>query len=164
MATLLVSDTSVLIDLQRGGVVDSLFKLSVDIGVPDLLFERELRMWDGPDLTELGLRVLVLDGPGVELAQSYRTREPRLSLPDTFALALARTGSHVLLAGDASLRALAAVEGVECHGVLWVLDQLEGHRILTPTKLRTALRAIASHPRCRLPRTEIQLRLARYSG
>ena len=162
MATLLVSDTSVLIDLDRGDILRAVFQLPFEIGVPDLLFEGELKHWDGPDLATMGLRVLLLDGAGVSLAQRYRVRERRLSLPDAFALALAKTGGHVLLAGDASLRALAKAEHVECHGVLWVLDQLEQHRVLEVEQLLDALVLITGHPRCRLPKSEVQMRLTRY--
>lgn len=157
----LVSDTSVLIDLDRGGLFIWVFG-SFQLAVPDLLFERELRDWVDPDLLSLGLMVLSLDGEGVALAQSYRKREPKLSLPDAFALALAKTGRHVLLAGDASLRALAAVEEVEVHGVLWLIDELEA-RGVEPAELARALGAIVGHPRCRLPRHEVQRRLTRLS-
>lgn len=162
MPVLLVSDTSVLIDLQRGGMLEVVFRLPFELGVPDVLYERELRGWDGPALEPLGLRVLVLDGDGVTLAQSYRQREPRLSLPDAFALALAKVGDHILLAGDASLRGQAEIEDVECHGVLWILDALEEHGIMSAPDLLRALSAIALHPRCRLPKAEIQRRLERY--
>ena len=40
----LVSDTSVLIDLERGGFLEAAFSLSWQFAVPDLLFERELRL------------------------------------------------------------------------------------------------------------------------
>ncbi len=50
------------------------------------------------------------------LAASYHQRELALSLSDAFAFALART------AGLAALRGLAKIEGVQCHGVLWLLD------------------------------------------
>lgn len=159
---LLVSDTSVLIDLRRGDLLEALFRLPFEIGVPDLLFERELRHWDGPPLEPLGLKVLGLDADGVALAQSYRAREPRLSVPDAFALALAKLGGHVLLAGDRSLRDLADAERVKCHGVLWILDSLEAHELLRPTALLAALGAISSHPRCRLPAGEVQRRANRF--
>ena len=164
MPILLVSDTSVLIDLDRGGILEAIFRLPYEVGVPDLMFEGELKEWTGPDLKSLGLQVLALDGAGVSLAQTYRARERKLSLPDAFALALAKTGGHVLLAGDQSLRSLADDEKVECHGVLWVLDELERHKVLTAVQLLTVLEVVGSHPRCRLPRAEIQARLARYRG
>lgn len=162
MATLLVSDTSVIVDLGRGGILNAIFQLPYDIGVPDVLYDAELKDWEGPALVVLGLKILVLDGDGVALAQRYRGHDPRLSLPDAFALALAKTENHILLAGDASLRALAKIEEVEVHGILWVLDQLEHQAVLKPDQLFGALTALVNHPRCRLPETETKARLDRY--
>lgn len=54
---LLVSDTSVLIDLERGGLLETAFRLSWEFAVPDLLYKRELRDHNGPALLHLGLRV-----------------------------------------------------------------------------------------------------------
>ncbi len=162
MATLLVSDTSVLIDLERGGMLTALFELPFGIGVPDLMYEREIKSWGGPDLVGLGLRVLELEPDGVALAQDYRARDPRLSLPDAFALALAKSGEHMLLAGDGALRSLADVEGVEHHGVLWVLDKFEESGTLTAAQLLEGLTAISTHPRCRLPNDEVRKRLNAY--
>ena len=125
MPRVLVSDTSVLVDLHRGGILDVALRLPYTFAVPDLLFERELRAWGGP-LLEGHLSVLALDEDDVQQATSYRRADPRLSLPDAFAHALAKCGGHTLLAGDASLRAMAATEDVECHGVLWVLDEIAG--------------------------------------
>lgn len=164
MATLLVSDTSVLVDLDRGGILNALFQLPFDIGVPDVLYDLELKDWAGPNLIAAGLKVLVLDGDGVALVQRYRGHDPRLSLPDAFALALAKTENHILLAGDASLRKLAEIEEVEVHGVLWVIDALDGHKVLSGVELLQGLRLIAEHPRCRLPKGEIQQRLKRYAA
>ena len=50
MPLVLVSDTSVLVDLPRGAVLEIALRLPYDFAVPDLLFERELRTWDGPAL------------------------------------------------------------------------------------------------------------------
>ena len=88
---------------------------------------------------------------GVELAAGYRRADTRLSLPDAFALALAKQGGHTLLAGDASLRALAETERVECHGVLWALDEIARCELAPLDALHAALTAISAHPRCRLP-------------
>ena len=158
MPLVLVSDTSVLVDLQRGGVLEIALQLPYEFAVPDLLFERELRTWDGLALEE-HVTVLTLDADGIDLAVGYRRTDSRLSLPDAFALALARQGGHTLLAGDASLRAMADAEGVECHGVLWVLDEIARSNLVSLDTLHEALTAIAGHPRCRLPRAEIRKRL-----
>ncbi len=55
--TILVSDTSVLIDLERGELISCAFKLSATFVVPDVLYERELRDHGGEELMKLGLKV-----------------------------------------------------------------------------------------------------------
>src|SRR5688572_15281334 len=118
---ILVSDTSVLIDLERGGFVDSCFRLSMEFAVPDLLYVRELADYGGPDLIRLGLRVEELTSAELTLAQDTRSAHPKLSLPDAYAYALASARGWTLLAGDGELRGLASAQNVACRGVLWVL-------------------------------------------
>jgi predicted nucleic acid-binding protein len=161
--TILVSDTSVLIDLERGELIASAFKLSATFAVPDVLYERELRDYGGEELVKLGLRVESLDGDGVELAMRHMRAQPRLTVPDSFALALAKTNGWTLLTGDGPLRESAKAEGVDCHGVLWLLDEFEAQSAATYVQLHRGLDGIATHPRCRLPRREIALRLSRYA-
>lgn len=160
----LVSDTSVLIDLERGSLLEASFRLPFRFSVPDLLFERELKNFGGDALLRLGLVVEELDGDGVAQAVAYRQRIPVLTVPDSFALALARTREWILLTGDGPLRQLAADEAVECHGVLWLLDQLQAAGAASFRELHNGLTAISNHPRCRLPRPEIRRRLANYTN
>jgi hypothetical protein len=157
-----VSDSSVLIDLERGALLQVTFRLSHIFAVPDLLYRRELELYNGPHLRDMGLEVHPLSEAGVTLASDYRLRQRRVSLPDAFALALAKLGGHVLLSGDADLRTLAAEEQVECRGLLWLLDEIESAALLAPADLEAALSAIAAHPRCRLPETETTARILRY--
>jgi hypothetical protein len=159
----LVPDTTVLIDLERGHLLEVAFGLSYEFVVPDLLYMRELRDYNGPELLRLGLRVEALDEDGLRQAIAYQVRVPALSLPYTFAIALAKVNRWILLAGDAELRRLAAVERVEHHGILWVLDQLLGENKATPQALHDGLTAIHDHPRCRLPVVDIRARLAAYA-
>src|SRR5258708_3018912 len=133
--TIMVSDSSVLIDLERCVLLRACFSLPEVFAVPDLLYKRELRDFNGPELVAMGLQVLARDSPDVALGQSYKSRNRRLSDPDTFALALAKTGSHTLLTGDGDLRAFAHEEKVECHGVLWVFDHVEQEAVLGPADL-----------------------------
>ena len=67
----LVSDTSVLIDLERGEFLESIFRLPFSLVVPDLLYERELKDYTGPDLIRYGLHVQELDSVGLALAIDY---------------------------------------------------------------------------------------------
>lgn len=158
-----VSDTSVLFDLERGSLLATAFRLSYEFVVPDLLFERELKGGGGDDLRKRGLKVAALDGDGVALALGYHRANWSLSLPDSFALALAKTSGWMLLTGDARLRQVAEREGVDCHGALWLLDRLLEEAVVSRERLRAGLEAISRHPRCRLPKAEVRARLAAWS-
>ena len=106
----LVLDTSVLIDLERGALLETGFRLPFEFTVPDLLYEQELKNHGGDALIGLGLQVEELDDGGAALAQRYQQVRRSLSAPDSFALALARTNSWTLLSGDGELRELAGQE------------------------------------------------------
>jgi hypothetical protein len=117
---ILVSDTSVLIDLDRSGLLEAVFVLPHAFAVPDVLYDRELQGEWGEQLRRLGLRVEEVSEAGVGNALGYRRQRASLSVPDSFALALAKERAWLLLTGDNALRELAASENVECHGVLWL--------------------------------------------
>ena len=160
----LVSDTSVLIDLERGALLEASFLLPLQLAVPDLLYERELKHHGGEELLGRGLRIEELDGAGVVRALGYRRKKPSLSLPDSFALALAAGNGWTLLTGDRALRELANEENVDCHGLLWLLDRMFEASTTSASKLYAGLQAICAHPRCRLPKSETSRRLSRYSA
>lgn len=158
----LVSDPSVLIDLEYGQVLEPSFSLPFRFVVPDFLYNREIRGRAGVDWLELGLQVERLDGAGIELAFRYRRMRKKLSRSDSFALALAKTKSWTLLSGDGELRALSCEEGVPCHGVLWIFDQMFEMNVVHPGKLFSGLKTISEHKRCRLPKREVEMRLRLY--
>ena len=157
----IVSDISVLIDLERGSFLESIFSLPFDFVVPDILFERELKNYNGRALIEFGLHVKELNSATLAFAiEYYRKYRTNLSLPDVFAYVLAKKNSWILLSGDAALRELAVEESVNCYGVLWLLDQLHDYHVSDQKHLYKGLRKIADHPQCRLPQVEIQNRLS----
>jgi predicted nucleic acid-binding protein len=160
----LVSDTSVVIDLERAGLIERIFALPYRFVVPDALYEKELKEFGGPRLVELGLQVRVLSGEQVTEAQRLRGLERRISIHDSYALSLAKAEAAILLAGDAAMRRLAEAEEVRCHGVLWLFDQMEERRVVTAAALHEGLTRVVAHPRCWLPREAVNLRLARYAA
>ncbi|MEX2263181.1 MAG: PIN domain-containing protein [Bryobacteraceae bacterium] len=159
---ILVSDTSVLIDLERGALLEAVFCLQHEFAVPDVLYDREMCDEWGDRLVQLGLRVVELSKEGVGNALRFRQQRSALSIVDSFALALAKERKWPLLTGDRPLRHLAAGENVECHGLLWLLDIMEDAGVPGIQPLHDGLTAVAAHPRCRLPRREIAIRLERY--
>ena len=158
MTRLFVSDTSVLIELERASLLEQAFALPYEFIVPDLLYKRELHEEGGPALVALGLTVAELDAAQVSQAQDYQLRAPSISLPDAFALVLARADAEALLTGDQNLRRLVEAEAVTCRGVLWVLDQMLAEKVASAAELYHGLTAISRHARCRLPKAEMRSR------
>ena len=158
----LLPDTSVLIDLERGAILETIFRLPFNYAVPSLLYRMELKDYGGNALMDLGLRLEELDVKEVMLAQTYSLKLRALSVPDSFALALAKSRSWILLSGDRKLVRLAKEEEVAVHGVLWLFDRMYDEGVADRTELFNSLRAITAHPRCRLPKAEIEKRLQIY--
>ena len=144
-------------------MLQTTFKLPAPLAVPDVLYERELRATNGALLVTLGLQVLRLDDAAVAAAQGYLARAKSLSVPDAFALALAKSGGHVLVCGDRALKGLADVESVECHGLFWILDEIVDEGLLPARRVRIALQAIANHAKCRLPKDLIAEYLVKFA-
>ena len=159
----LVMDTSVVVDLERGGLLDSAFACGWAVVVPDLLYERELLDYSGPYLKTLGLGVLELSSTELNLAQSVKNARGQLSLPDCFALALSMRDGNVLLSGDGNLRAEAGLRGVSVHGVLWLLDRMKEQGV-SVALLHQGLTSMSLHRNCRLPGGEVRVRLERWLG
>lgn len=160
---ILVSDTSVLIDLERGGLLEPAFSCGFTMVVPDLLYERELEADNGPLLRHLGLGVVALAPDEVAFAQRLRKQRPGLSLPDCFALSCARRPGHALVTGDKLLRTEAQSLQCAVYGLLWILDQMENSGKVGTNLLHEGLTQISNHPRSRLPHGEVRARLQRWS-
>jgi predicted nucleic acid-binding protein len=159
---ILISDTSVLIDLERGSLLEPIFALPYEFAVPDILYHRELEGELGHFLVGLGLRVEEISSEGVKKALHYRSKRQMLSVSDSFALVLAKEREWLLLTSDVQLRKLARSENVECHGTLWLLDRIQEAGTLGIQSLCDGLETLARHPRCRLPRLEITILLEGY--
>jgi len=159
----LISDTSVVIDLEGAELIEHVFALPYRFVVPDALYEKEIKDYGGERLRALGLEIRVLTGAQVADAQRLRALERRISIHDSYALSLAKAEAAILLAGDAAMRRLAEAEEVRCHGVLWVFDRLEEHQVVAPAALHAGLSRVVAHPRCWLPRDMVDQRLRRYA-
>lgn len=158
---LLVSDSSILIDLERGDLLELAFRYRHKMVVPDLLYERELKNYNGPHLLKLGLEVTHLNDAETSYAQQlYGLPRGGLSLPDCFAFSCGRRPGHVLLTGDRALRARAKAEGMTNHGLLWLLDCLLQDDNSIRSALCLGIVKIISHPTCRLPHAEVAKRRA----
>lgn len=160
---ILVSDTSVLVDLERGSLLTTAFGCGLNLVVPDLLYMDELEAFNGPYLRSLGLGVLSLGPDELQLVQEVRNQRPMLSLSDSFALVLAIRDQHALLTGDRHLRREGSARGVQVYGLLWLMDQMETCGV-DSSLLYQGLSSICNDVRCRLPKEDVAHRLKRWAN
>ncbi|MEZ0208927.1 MAG: hypothetical protein ACAH17_02005, partial [Candidatus Paceibacterota bacterium] len=101
---ILVSDTSILIDLEKGGLLEAIFSLGLTFVVPDYLYDYELASYNGHYLRQIGLGVLSLSSDENEAVQDLINSNKGLSPSDCAALVCALRNDHSLLTGDGLLR------------------------------------------------------------
>jgi hypothetical protein len=159
---ILVLDASVIFDLERGELLEATFKLEDVFVTPDLLYQTELEDDVGPRLRELGLQIVELNEEEVATAQQIAREDGKLSRADCWALTSAMRPEHRLLSGDARVRARAEVIAIPCSGLLWMLDRIYDTATITPVALIDGLSRITKHRRARLPKAEVEERLARW--
>ena len=155
----LVVDTSIWIDLERGSLLELAFRLPAAIHVPDLLYYNEMTGLRRGKLKKMGICLRQLDSKAIKYARKYRLECKQLSIPDCYALYLAYKNQWTLCTRDRDLRIVAHNNGVDCHGLLWILDWMFEDHIAEPLTLHSSLKAIAEHRRCRLPKREVNRRL-----
>lgn len=155
---LAVSDANIIIDIEDGGLTNSMFSLpNTSFCVPDVLFEEELRK-NHSHLLGLGLNLLTLSGESVGKVFTLAQKYGKVSRLDLFALQLARERSALLLTGDRALCKVAANYQIECHGTIWLVEHMVEQKIIHATVARNAygqMRAAGS----RLPWEEAEKRL-----
>ena len=160
----LVSDSSILIEFSKRQLLDKMFQLEFEFAVPDLLFQEELidlGAYSRRDLLGLGLRVESLDSEGVEVAITYQSERPALSLVDSFALALASRQGWNLLTEDRTMRSVADSKSIAHLDALWVIDNMLEGGILSASQVVVVLRAMQNDPRCPVPRADLAVRIRR---
>lgn len=162
---IIISDSSCLIDLYKGGLLQAVFSLPFQFVIPQPLYKEELLSIPEEEkaaMLALGMQVIVLPGEQVSLAQTYFNENRRLKLNDCFALVLAEaTEESILFTGDNPLRQLADSKDIETHGILWGIDMLEAHSDIPPEILLGALLAFESDPLVWLPEEELKTRIKR---
>ena len=163
---MIVADSCALIDLKKGGLLDIFLELPFELIVPDIILADELLSFTEVETAGMRRRMTVghLDGEQVRQAEETQRVNPALSLYDcaAFILAQANPGA-VLLTGDRRLRVVAESVGVECHGVLWVVDELAKAKPDSHKQLISALETWRDDVLLRLPAADLDraLRLLR---
>ncbi len=126
---LIISDASVLIDIECGELTSTMFNLPWQFAVPDILFAEELAERHG-HLSRLGLISKTMSGDLVAEAYALHQKYIKPSVNDMLALTLAKHEGCQLLTGDKALREAAKEFNVEVYGTIWLVEQmLQGEKI-----------------------------------
>lgn len=161
----LVSDSSVLIDLLRYQIIRHLAGLPYDFVIPDITLETEL-LEDRDQTIEL-IRVARIESLSEEeMVILLRNREAyaQLSVPDCAALAIVESRRWTLLAGDSLMRQIARDRGFDVRGTLWIMDEYRQHGLMTDNTLLAVFEQMVEDPRIRLPKGEIRSRIRRLTS
>lgn len=156
---IIISDSSALIDLRKGEILELFLKLPFEFVIPDVLIESELLSFSKKEISLLRKQMIVakLGGDEVEKARLIVASVPALSLLDGFALVVAeKHPGCILLTGDKRMRLRAEQTSIECHGVLWIIEEIHKAESSHSKALLKALNAWLEDPYVRLPRAEIE--------
>ncbi|MEN4042385.1 MAG: hypothetical protein ROW52_07720 [Anaerolineaceae bacterium] len=161
LPSVLVTDTNFWIDLENGKILAAVFRLPYRFLIPDFAVEELIRP-DWATLQGLGLQIHDLAPEYIHELVRLRQLNRQLSMVDLAALLLAKALGASLVTGDRRLNELAKTRGIPVHGVLWILDEMVVHQVLTKNQAAIALREMLDQG-SRLPDVECQKRFARWS-
>lgn len=152
-----ISDTNIWIDFRNAGLLDALFDLPFQLCSTDFVLE-ELQDFDPAALLAKGLVVHGLDEAATARLFGLMMAHNNSSLADVSCYLLAQDTGFPLLTGDGRLRKQAMQDGIQVHGVLWLLDQLIAHGVTSGAAAAEGLRGMLLRG-ARLPHAECQIRL-----
>jgi len=160
-AVLLITDSSIWIDLIKGGLLDAFFRLPYLFCTSSYTMGYESVGVNWDTLEARGLQFLGLSGEENAHLYTIRQSHHHLSVPDIASFIIALRTSGILLTGDQNLRKLASVS-VEVHGFLWVMEQLVNENIVLPVIAIEILERLLKDPNVRLPKKESELHLKKW--
>lgn len=168
MSVVIVNDASCLIDLRKGGLLGVLLNLPYRFVVPLPIRENELLDFASDDWQLLdgnGLETYDLPANRVADVIANKARHAGLSANDCICLVTAHCYEEsILLTGDRLLRRTAESQGVNVHGVLWIVDELYAGDLCEQALLIDALTIWHEDASVRLPAPEIETRLHRLNS
>jgi predicted nucleic acid-binding protein len=157
MTKVYISDTNIWFDLRNAGLLDEVFQLPITLCSTDFVLN-ELNDLPHERLIAQGLIVEMLDEAAVIELFTLKLEHGNSSLADVSCYYLAQQTGHPLLTGDGKLRKQATKDGIQVYGILWLLDQLIDHNLITSEKAADALEAMLFHG-ARLPQSDCQTRI-----
>ena len=154
-----VADTNVCLDLHWGGLLRFISHLPLTVVLLDVT-EREITKQDRSVFRGARLQPVTAEAAEVGAVTALRKKYPAPSTPDLIALSVCQQRDWILLTGDGNLRKAALAEKVRCHGIFWILDQLESY--VSPEQLHDSLTNIMAAGAF-LPAAECRKRLDKWA-
>ncbi len=157
-----VIDTSILIDLCIGDLMESFLNLPFAFLIPDVIKEE----FSQPEecLIEIEkIKVCSLESKDVQKVYDFSIAYKGPSINDYFSLVLAEKEDAILVTGDRKLRNIGEKTGIEVHGILWIMDILFDKKYLNGKTLIKALEKILEKG-ARLPKDECEKRIKKWGG
>lgn len=157
------SDTNIWVDFKTIHAMSLPFKLQYNYLMSNDAILDELLSPPGfkDELIHLGLIPTELDDAELSLVYTYGSKYLQLSIYDTFAMAIAKNRSIILLTGDNNLRKIAISEDVIVKGTLWIFEELFEKEYISKAEYLYYLQEIQKYNgrQIRLPAAEIQKRI-----
>lgn len=128
-----VTDACIFIDLYDLGLINSFFKLSIEIHTTSAvyfeLYEKQQQVFDAYHSNN---RLIIHNLKEDDFIQIHSEAYPRsLSETDKSVLHIANKLNACVLSSDKAVRNHAKNKGIEYHGMIWIFDQLVETSILT---------------------------------
>ena len=157
------SDTNIWIDFQEANHLDHPFRLDYQFFLSKNAYEEELLKSEQlrRDLLSNGLQLAEVTEDEFARAMAYEGTYRALSFNDRIALSIAKTRGWILLTGDKPLRNAAEAESVECHGTIWIYDELKVSGKMSEEEFHSAIDDLikaVENAKCRLPMDELRKR------
>lgn len=153
---LVVTDTSVFIDLMEVWVLTPFFALAFEVHTTMFVVDELNAEQQALLLPFIGREALIVDqfdGDTLTLVDAMETRGG-LSFTDRSVLHLALLLKATLLSGDGGIRKECVSRQIQFHGSIWVIEQLWKRGLLGPVPAITCLEYLKEH-NLRLPKAEI---------
>ena len=156
---IVISDTNIFIDLWNIGLLERFCELPLSIHTTDFIIG-ELKTQGVKDaiaqLHQKG-KITIKTFKSNEYAE-IMSKNKNLSFQDCTVLYYALNGDYKLLTGDRNLRVIAERHGLQVSGIIYVMDELLHHDIISKEEYTIKLKALLESNH-RLPTKEIMKRI-----
>ena len=157
---IVISDTNIFIDLWNIGLLERFCELPFSIRTTDFVVG-ELKTQGVRDaimqLSRAG-KITVKTFKSHEYGDIMALQDKNLSFQDCTVLYYALRGEYKILTGDRNLRTVAERHGLEVSGIIYVMDEMLRHGILSNDGYIEKLKALLESNH-RLPMKEIMKRI-----